>query len=167
MNLTLLSLIMLLVALPKPVVADEAVACQVQARFPQGGSLGEVVSAALRGARSRVIVALYGFNNSALADELVKLAQRQIIVEVKIDAEKYRAKKTRRLIDRVKKAGVRVQAVAPDGRNHNKFAVIDGTTVLTGSYNWTVKAESNFENLLVLNCPPIAQQYEREWQRIR
>ena len=32
---------------------------------------------------------------------------------------------------------------------HNKFCVIDCTTVITGSYNWSYKAESNFENVIV------------------
>jgi phosphatidylserine/phosphatidylglycerophosphate/cardiolipin synthase-like enzyme len=57
--------------------------------------------------------------------------------------------------------------VAPERKNHNKFAVIDGKRVITGSYNWTLKAEQNWENLLFLDCPELAEKYEQEWERIR
>ena len=41
---------------------------------------------------------------------------------------------------------------------HNKVMVIDGATVLTGSFNWTASAEkSNAENLLVLRRPALAE----------
>ena len=33
---------------------------------------------------------------------------------------------------------------------HHKFCIIDKNTVITGSYNWTNKAQSNFENILIL-----------------
>jgi len=43
---------------------------------------------------------------------------------------------------------------------HNKFAVIDGKIVLTGSYNWTASAsERNDENLLVIDDEEIVQRY--------
>jgi phosphatidylserine/phosphatidylglycerophosphate/cardiolipin synthase-like enzyme len=39
--------------------------------------------------------------------------------------------------------------------------VIDSRIVITGSYNWTVSAEStNEENTLFLECPELAEQYE-------
>jgi phosphatidylserine/phosphatidylglycerophosphate/cardiolipin synthase-like enzyme len=86
---------------------------------------------------------------------------------------KYRAIKDRQLRSASKNrcadrqsqvGGVEVQTVAPDGRNHNKFAIIDGRRVLTGSYNWTLKSEENWENLLILDCPALAKSYESEWE---
>ena len=34
---------------------------------------------------------------------------------------------------------------------HHKFAVIDGKKVITGSYNWSSSANTNFENIVVLD----------------
>ena len=35
---------------------------------------------------------------------------------------------------------------------HHKFAILDGQTAITGSYNWTVESdEENFENLVILH----------------
>ena len=107
------------------------------------------------------------FNQSLLAEELISLAKKGIRVRVKIDAEKAGKRKPGALIARMRDAGISVQSVAPNGRNHNKFAVIDGKQVITGSYNWTKKAEQNWENLLLLNCPELARRYAMEWERIQ
>ena len=51
---------------------------------------------------------------------------------------------------------------------HNKFMVIDGHTVQTGSFNYTSSAaERNAENVLVVrNAPALAAQYDAEWRRL-
>ena len=42
---------------------------------------------------------------------------------------------------------------------HDKFCVIDFKKVITGSYNWTYKASTNSENILILDDPSVATQY--------
>ena len=50
---------------------------------------------------------------------------------------------------------------------HDKFILVDGETVETGSFNFTAAAsEKNAENVLVLHDPTAAQQYAREWERL-
>lgn len=145
----------------------ETFECRTSARFSSQGSVGQAVTEAIRGARSRLTLALYGFDNTELGDELLKLAQKKVVVRIKIDSGRSDRPKIVRLIEALKAGGVQVQTVAPDGRNHNKFAVIDGTKVITGSYNWTLKAEKNWENVLILDCPELAKAYESEWEKIR
>lgn len=50
---------------------------------------------------------------------------------------------------------------------HNKFCVIDNSTVITGSYNWSYKAENNFENV-VINYDDrfLAEQFIREFHSL-
>ena len=50
---------------------------------------------------------------------------------------------------------------------HNKFCIIDNTTVITGSYNWTVNANTNDENISVLNDQTTAALYTQEFRRIK
>ena len=48
---------------------------------------------------------------------------------------------------------------------HNKVMIIDGETLITGSFNFTRAAEeSNAENLLVIHDKPLAVKYLRNWQ---
>lgn len=147
--------------------ADETVVCGVRAALSSAGSISRPLTEALQNAHAQVLVALYGFNNPVLAHELAKLSQRGVDVRVKIDADKAAGRKTSELITVMRRAGVTVQAVAPDGRNHNKFVVIDGRQVITGSYNWTMRAEQNWENLLFLDCPELARRYQSEWQKVQ
>ena len=47
----------------------------------------------------------------------------------------------------------------------NKVMVIDGTTVLTGSFNFTKAAEEHSaENLLVIHDPALAEKYAANWK---
>ena len=51
---------------------------------------------------------------------------------------------------------------------HNKFCVIDHCTVITGSYNWSNKAESNHENITITNgVTSLAEQFITEFNRIK
>ena len=50
---------------------------------------------------------------------------------------------------------------------HNKFCVIDLNTVITGSYNWSYKAESNYENIVINTKNTIlAEQFITEFYSI-
>lgn len=51
---------------------------------------------------------------------------------------------------------------------HNKFCVIDFSTVITGSYNWSYKAENNFENIVITeNDTILAEKFVEEFEKIR
>jgi phosphatidylserine/phosphatidylglycerophosphate/cardiolipin synthase-like enzyme len=50
---------------------------------------------------------------------------------------------------------------------HHKFGLIDKQTVITGSHNWSMNANyNNDETLLVIRHPMIAAHYEREYERL-
>ena len=51
---------------------------------------------------------------------------------------------------------------------HNKIMIIDGETVLTGSFNFTKAAQdNNAENLRILRNPTLAAQYTQNWDAHR
>jgi hypothetical protein len=50
---------------------------------------------------------------------------------------------------------------------HNKFCIIDDYVVITGSYNWSYKAETNFENVVITSGDgELATQFKKEINRI-
>ena len=50
---------------------------------------------------------------------------------------------------------------------HNKFCIIDDYVVITGSYNWSYKAETNFENVAITTGDgELATQFKKEINRI-
>lgn len=50
---------------------------------------------------------------------------------------------------------------------HNKFCVIDGTALITGSYNWSRNAKNNYENITIIkNNSQVIQEFIFEFQNI-
>ena len=72
------------------------------------------------------------------------------------------------MITKLQAAGVPVEVSTQSRHLHHKFAVIDGRYVVTGSYNWTLNAEQrNRENMVILDCPEMAQAFSAEWDSIQ
>jgi competence ComEA-like helix-hairpin-helix protein len=62
---------------------------------------------------------------------------------------------------------VGVPMLAKGDSLHDKFAVIDNQTVITGSHNWSQAANNgNDETLIVIENPAIAAHYQREFNRL-
>jgi phosphatidylserine/phosphatidylglycerophosphate/cardiolipin synthase-like enzyme len=50
---------------------------------------------------------------------------------------------------------------------HHKVFIVDGKTVVTGSFNFSDSAdEKNDENLIIIHDEAIAQQYRAEFARV-
>lgn len=51
---------------------------------------------------------------------------------------------------------------------HNKFCIIDNNIIITGSYNWSFKARSNDENILVVkNVSELVKQFTNKFYEIK
>ncbi len=50
---------------------------------------------------------------------------------------------------------------------HHKFAIIDNKEVITGSYNWSNNAHTNFENILLLKDDAIAKEYSLQFDALK
>lgn len=163
---TILALAALL-ALPQPIPAqrvDRIERSQV-AFSPRGDALQNILQE-LRGARSRVDVAVYYFTNQTLIDALCALSERNIKVRVFVDEDMARASH-RRALDKLVHFGatVFVENLPHNGKLHLKTAVIDEHTVITGSANWTETAfTANVEDTLIIRSPALARRYLDAYQ---
>ena len=55
----------------------------------------------------------------------------------------------------------------PKYHMHNKYAIIDNSVIVTGSFNWTTQAiNNNQENILIYENKEIAEQYTQEFNRL-
>lgn len=64
-------------------------------------------------------------------------------------------------------AGLPVRIDRTPDHMHHKFALIDDTRLLTGSYNWTrAAAADNYENLLVTDAPDLVRPYLRHFEQL-
>ncbi len=120
---------------------------------------------------------MYALTSRKLSKALVDAKNRGVDVKVVLD-HSFDAENQYSKGEYLRRKGVPVKLVSVrgewgrarewEGKMHNKFAVIDRSIVITGSYNWTVTAERvNHENLLIFsNAPKVAEAYLREFNRL-
>ena len=144
-----------------------AVSCPVVVRFSPNGGAEKAVVETLRNAHTRVRAAIYGLTSPAIEAALGELARSGVDVELKTDRSQSAGWDQSTLLGRLRTAGVKVDVSRARWLLHDKFAVVDGRWVITGSFNWTVSAERrNRENVLILDCPSLAAAFEAEWESI-
>jgi len=129
-----------------------------------GGCMSILIDMISR-ANESIHVMIYGFTLDALADALIRAAERGVDVKVLIEAESagWKGSEHEKLIAHA----VDVKLDSNPDLMHHKVIIIDERIVITGSYNWTWSAEkNNDENILVVEDPGVAAIYEREFQRL-
>ncbi len=62
--------------------------------------------------------------------------------------------------------GVNIRRTLLAGLLHDKSFIVDGRTVITGSYNPTASARKNKECLLIIQDEDLARNFMREWKRL-
>lgn len=157
-------LVSVLAFLITPVAYAQETAPQVEVLFsPQDNCAGEIVSQ-IDKAEDYVYVAMYYFTSRPLAQALIRARDRGVDVKVCLDEEQphYEYSKSRFL----DKKGIDIKLVGGSGIMHNKFCIIDDFTTITGSYNWTARADlENDENVLIIKSAQIAKTYKEQFNR--
>jgi phosphatidylserine/phosphatidylglycerophosphate/cardiolipin synthase-like enzyme len=146
----------------------------------------ELLRQQLQQARRQVDMALFVFSDQALANTLAVLQQQGVRLRLLADpgfANRSFSEVTDllgvALPDRHCKLeagnapwkapleGVGTPKLAAGDKLHHKLAVIDGRTVISGSFNWSPSAaHQNDETLLLIRSPLLARHFNREIDRL-
>ena len=161
------TILILAVLLAVPTYADQAF--PPTARWLVGFTPGDALPIVLEGvrqARRSIWVACYSFTSKPVAVALLDAAKRGVKVNVLADAKE--SARGYSAVQFLANQGIPVRLDQRHAMQHNKFMVIDETTVETGSFNYTAAAaQRNAENvLLVRNVPELADSYATEWRRL-
>jgi phosphatidylserine/phosphatidylglycerophosphate/cardiolipin synthase-like enzyme len=127
---------------------------------------GAFAVAAIDAARSSLLVQAYNFTEPRIVAAIIAAHRRGVAVAVIVD--KITARQRGEGVDAVAAAGIPTFVDRAPRIAHNKVMVIDGETVLTGSFNWSVSAERyNAENIVALKSPALAAFYAENFTRRR
>jgi phosphatidylserine/phosphatidylglycerophosphate/cardiolipin synthase-like enzyme len=134
--------------------------------FTPGGNCTEQIVNALGEAKSTILVQAYSFTSAPIAKALLEAHKPGVQVQVILDksqrTEKYSS------ADCQANQGVPTMIDAEHAIAHNKIIIIDGETIITGSFNFTKAAqEKHAENVLLLRDPALAAQYTTNWEAHR
>jgi len=135
----------------------------IEVHFSPKGGCTEAVVKELNAAKTTILVQAYSFTSTPIAKALVGAHQRGIRVEVILDKSQRTEKYSSATF--MANMGIPTKIDAQHQIAHNKIMIVDGHTVITGSFNFTKNAEeNNAENLLVIRSPELAAKYTTNWQ---
>lgn len=129
-----------------------------QVYFSPNGGCTEAIVKEIGKAKQEILVQAYSFTSKDIAKALVDAHKRGVKTEIILDksnrSKKYSAG------DFTAHMGVKTYIDFAHSIAHNKVIIIDGETVITGSFNFTKAAEEHdAENLLILKNKDLAKQY--------
>ena len=117
-------------------------------------------------AKKTLYICVFNLTNDVLADAVKLVHSQGVTVRVITDDEcmKNAGNDCQSLAD----AGIPVRTDDDERAHmHNKFMIVDGVFLLTGSFNWTFQAgSSNQENLLVVDHPFYLERYTTEFNKL-
>ena len=165
-GITLLIGIFLLVACSQPVGTIPIPNDSVDVHLSPNGGCTEAIIREIDGARADIYVQAYSFTSAPIAKALLSASKRGVKVEAILD----KSQRTAKYSSASFLANVHIATFIDDKHAiaHNKIIIIDGVTVITGSFNFTKAAEErNAENLLTIRSKDLAKLYMDNWMKHR
>ncbi len=127
--------------------------------------MAESLCTLIGGCRERLDVAVFTITDDRVARALLRAHGRGVAIRILTDDDK--ASDRGSDVVELARAGIPVRFDQSPHHFHHKYAVLDGRSVLTGSYNWTRgAAEKNRENFLLTWEPAAVRSYAAAFDRL-
>jgi phosphatidylserine/phosphatidylglycerophosphate/cardiolipin synthase-like enzyme len=118
-------------------------------------------------AQESIYFLAYAFSADNIAHAMLRRAQAGVSLAGVFDKSQVAASKGSSDYDFLRLAGLDVRLDANSKTMHDKIILLDGKSVITGSYNFTAAAEKkNDENILMIHNADITALYLQDFQRI-
>ena len=138
----------------------------VEIYFAPDSDIEKRLLARIHHAKHSIYFLAYAFTNQNIAQALADAHHRGVVVKGVFDEaqDKYQKYSRYRWL---KSKGLSVKYDQNRYKLHDKIIIIDESVVVTGSYNFTLKANrKNAENIMVIKSKSIAKEYINEFDKI-
>jgi len=140
-----------------------------EAFFSPGDDCLRAITRLLANASRTADICVFTITDDRVSDAILDAHRRAVAVRIITDNAK--AADEGSDVERFERSGIPTRVDRSAFHMHHKFAILDGATLLTGSYNWTRgAARDNDENLIVTNDPrfiaPFHKTFERLWTKL-
>ncbi len=150
------------IAASAPASVEERTA---EAWFTPGTDAPSRIVSTIRSTRRTLDVCVFTITDDRLTRALLEAKGRGVALRVITDDDKSFDRGSD--IKRLENAGVPVRMDRSASHMHHKFALFDGSKLLTGSYNWTRSAaDNNQENFVVVDDPRLISAYSRTFESL-
>ena len=138
----------------------------VQVYFSPNGGCTKAIIDELNSAKTEILVQLYSFSSWPIANALVDAQERGVKVETILDRKTADPSLKTFIVLQFSKIPIFIDEAHTTA--HNTVMILDGQTVITGSFNYTKQAkENNAENLLIIKSGELAKLYVDNWKAHR
>lgn len=110
-------------------------------------------------------ICVFTITDDRITDLIIQAHKRGVLVRIISDDDK--ASDEGSDIDAFSRAGIPVCVDRSPAHMHHKFAILDQTFLLNGSFNWTRSASlQNHENLVITDQASLIAGFQREFDRL-
>lgn len=136
-----------------------------EAFFSPGDGCWKKIASMMSSARHTIDICVFTITDDRIAEPIQAAHNRGVKVRVITDNDKANDRGSD--AERLARAGLEVRVDRTEHHMHHKFALFDGTRLLTGSYNWTRSAAAyNEENLIVTDNRELIAGFDAEFERL-
>lgn len=138
---------------------------RTEAFFSPGNDCLQIIQRSIRGARRSLDLCVFTISDDRISAEIMSAHRRGVAVRLLTDNEKESDLGSD--VGQLRAAGIPTVVDRTRAHMHHKFAIVDASTLINGSYNWTRSAcEFNEENLVLSNDPALVQQFQGRFDRL-
>ena len=149
---------------PYPELVVEGVPLEVYFS-PDDGVAGHLIEL-IQAAQQSIYFMAFSFTSDALTEAILERAKDGVTVAGVMEETQVESNSGSDY-ERFRQAGLDIRLDGNPRNMHHKVILIDGNTVVVGSYNFSNSAENiNDENVLVFHDARIAGQFETEFERV-
>jgi phosphatidylserine/phosphatidylglycerophosphate/cardiolipin synthase-like enzyme len=153
-----------LVAIENALAFDVPLNTTAHVYFSPDGGCTEAIVSELDKAKTEVLVQAYSFTSKKIAKALVYAHKRGVDAKIILDKSNLSGKYSAG--DFTAHMGIPTFIDAQHATAHNKIIIIDGETVITGSFNFTKAAErKNAENIIIIKSKELSKVYTDNWNK--
>lgn len=99
----------------------------------------------IKGAKKTIDLATFNYTDTKTAQALIDAVHRGVKVRLVVDEDNY----DKKVVDDLRKGGVKVISAQSEGLMHAKYIIIDGKVVISGSANMTLASFSYDNNFMI------------------
>ena len=133
--------------------------------FSPGDDCLHAINNQIESALHTILICVFTISDDRITEKLIRAHKRGIKVKIITDNDKCNDRGSD--IYRLSNTGIEVKIDDSPYHMHNKFAVFDKKSAITGSYNWTRSAEqNNQENILVTTTPSVTLEYLKAFEKL-
>lgn len=131
------------------------------------GGIETALAEAIDNTRVSLDIAVFELNSEPIFRAILAAHQRGVALRIVADDDHGLHDGNNEALRQLRGAGIPIVDDGRSGLMHNKFMIMDGRTVWTGSWNYTINgAYRNNNNALVLDSAPAARAYQTEFDEM-